>query len=269
MTTLPVDVLLLILDCVYLDQSPIERQRTLAAIALTASRTLNALATPLLYATPHLSTKRSAQTYSRLFSYHASPFGVAGGRARLPKTHHSDREGTPLRQRIERFELVDVCGGDAAVSWIFWMYQHQDVLELQGGWEERWEDEESCQWLSDTHGIDLFDGLGDPDPGAEGAILKKMTHNFVVWEAFCCASYDAVTDAQRWTDPFSTTLAFSNLRRLSIPAFHEFDLIPTFLGRGHFPNLKSLAFNRNPQTGEEDLEVTRLDLLTMRRSVTR
>ncbi|KAL8291466.1 hypothetical protein RQP46_002444 [Phenoliferia psychrophenolica] len=320
MTTLPLDVLLLILDCVYLDQSPAERQRSLAAVA-RSSRTLNALATSLLYSTPHLSTTRSAQKYARLFSYHASPWGVAGGRARWPKTitptelvispadrtipccdqsvcrclvrcklcgsaspHHHPlpillfaalkvfdnltsliittssfdtefiahllEEGAPLRNQIERLELVDVCDCDDAIAWIFWMYRH-------------------ANW-SEEHAIIVFDATGVPIDGLEPAILKLMKVDFDTWRyLWFWDSHDDVTEAQRWTDPFSSSLSFPHLRQLSIPAFHGFHFVSILFSRGHFPHLKHLTINRDPEYGEAEFEVNDLDLITMRRSVTR
>ncbi|KAL8291468.1 hypothetical protein RQP46_002446 [Phenoliferia psychrophenolica] len=337
MTTLPVDVLLLILDCVYLDLSPAERQRSLAAVA-RSSRSLNALATPLLYATPHLPTTRSAQKYGRLFSYNSSPWGVMGGRAKtinpselvisqnermvacpcddfchlcrgrcldcstihspLPNLlfvamglcdnltsiiitdcyfdpeplAHLLEEGTPLRQRIERLELVNACGSDEAIAWILWMYRNnKEVTTLL---ENRWEDDfrkdtETCEWLSAAHGVDLFNTDGSSAPGAEDNVVKKMRDNFDIFERFYWHSEDIISNAGRLESTFSSALAFPNLRRLSIPAFQETKLIPTLFGGRTFPNLKYLAFNHNPQLGRCELLVSDLDVLMMRRSVTR
>ncbi|KAL8291513.1 hypothetical protein RQP46_002491 [Phenoliferia psychrophenolica] len=277
-----------------------------------------------------------AQKYARLFSYHVSPWGVAGGRARWPKTitptetyyviicacdvtkgcSCRDRrppcycsrkharlpnlllaaaqifdnltslvindcfvdsellarlleEGTPLRQRIERFELVDACGCNGAFSWIFWMYRADDARAFLPWWGDSWEDEESCQWLSDTHDIDLFDAQGEIMPGVQATILKRIKHDLNLWKNFWWASDDNLTDALRWSNPFSSILAFPNLRRLSIPAPSEFNTVPIIFGRGHFRSLKHLAFTKGPPTGEGEFVVTTLDLLTLRRSVTR
>ncbi|KAL8291515.1 hypothetical protein RQP46_002493 [Phenoliferia psychrophenolica] len=180
-------------------------------------------------------------------------------------------EGAPLRRRIERLELVDACGSDEALAWIFRMYRNDNARTLDDEWEESFrEDEGLRQWLSDTHDVVLFDPKDHIAQGAaEASILERMKYDYELWRLFHSISEDLVSYEQRWSDPFSSTLAFPNLRRLSIPAFHEYLMIVALFARGLFPNLKHLAINRDPRYGDCELQVDALDLRTMRRSITR